>query len=256
MKRIIAILSALTLIGCKPFEEAPLVVVNGEGTVFATPDAFSLSVNIYKLATDQDTALRELSAIIDTINEQLPTLQGITALTIQSSDANLSPRYSLDCLADLDYGDEENCPIEGRTAGITLSITASPTSEAGNMMSLLNELGAGEVSLSRFTFTPEAFQKAQDEAADKALANARAKAERLAEAANASIGQPTRIQFGEGFDNDPYSIYKGESFTTVNASTYRQGETIVPSIELSLNVAPQKIEESVIVGFELKAHTE
>ena len=158
------------------------ITVSGTGTVYGEPDqaVVELGVNILDkdLSAANDEATRVASNLLDTL-----TGLGIEEKDIRTSQFNvwLEDEYR----PSGELGDRKY-----RVSNV-LSVTVRDISQLGTVLSQGIEAGANTVSNVRFTFSdPKALAAS---ARELAMADARAKAEQLANLAGVTLGQVVMI---------------------------------------------------------------
>lgn len=190
-------LKALRYIGSGVTPSAT-ISVSGEGDVFAVPDTGEFYVTVQETAKDvksaQTAATTKGNAII-----QYLTGAGVDEKDIKTSDYSISPQYDYrtavcPASAPAAYGssgsDVVYCPpgqqtLTGYQVTETLDVKVRDTSKAGDLLAGVGDKGASQVSGLNFTIDD---QKAlEQQARDKAIADARAQAEQLAKSLGVSI---------------------------------------------------------------------
>jgi hypothetical protein len=245
-----AIIGALALTGCLPFEEHKTIVVNGEATVELAPDSFSVSAEIHARSDVQALALKNAARTLAAIRTTLPKLEKLSAISIDASAAKVAPIYDLECVQKAYYGSEATCPIEGRMASIEITVTGQPAELSGQAISMLSELGAESVKLGEFALTDMA--TAQKQADAQAIKDAAAKAANIAEAAGAMLVGPTRIQFGEGFRDESYAELRPLVVSAPPRMTDPGATTVTPETELDLGKRPIIVNSKVTAAFRIE----
>lgn len=165
--------------GQAPEPQAGGITVNGTGSVFVTPDRASFTFGTVSQGRTAAAALTTSSAAIDRVVAALRNA-GVARADIQTSDVSVSPRMN-------EAGDS----IVGYTA--TNSVTARVRS-IGNAGAIIDAaVGAGANQI----YGPNLLVSDQDAAYRNALraaiAEARAKAQVLANASGLSVGRITAI---------------------------------------------------------------
>ena len=248
----IAFVSAACLMGCatlaSPQVGTRTIVVDGEARIKVSPDTFSVNSVLSSKNSDQGVTLTELSGQLERVRQMLPRLSGLTYIEIDSSDLTLSPVYDLACVRQNDYDSPQLCPVTGRTGSVELTIKASPANRAGQLVSLLSELGAERVEVNSFFISdPKA---SRDQALTAAVEDARAKAAAIANAAGATISGVDRVQYGSGFSSDSA---RDVVIVTANKREDEDPEVrIVPAVDLNIDPAPIYVSAKVTVSFGIK----
>ncbi len=130
---------------------------------------------------------------------------------------------------------------------MVLRISGSPATVAGDAASLLSEIGAFEVSVTGFEVSD--MSKHKSDATASALADAKAKAKRIADAMGVELGEPYRVQYGEGLrDNFRYDEESRAYALTVSAPRAVQ-DRITPKVGLSISTQPIDVREKVTAAF-------
>ena len=153
---------------------AGTISVSGTGTVDTQPDTASTSFGVVvQGSTAQDAMARnsaEMSRVIDALKQA-----GVETKDIQTQYVSLDPRY-----------DSGGSRVVGYTASNTVSATVRTISRVGAVIDAGVAAGANNVngpSLSR-----DDHDKLYDDALERAVADAKAKAEVLAKATGVAVG--------------------------------------------------------------------
>lgn len=160
------------------------ITVSGEGEVFAVPDIATFSFTVSADAPDVNAAQEKVSDKMDAILEELKDL-GIEEKDIKTTDYSVWPKYNYETAA-LYPCTPYSCPPspgkqvqDGYTANHSVSVKVRKTIEAGKVLGAVGDSGA--TNLSGISFTLDDPEKITDEARNKAILNAREKAETLAD---------------------------------------------------------------------------
>lgn len=156
------------------------ISVNGMGEVLAKPDIGQFS---FAVRAEGGTATEAQTASADSINAILAYLNeaGVEEKDIKTDYYNLNPKYRYDqriCPAN------SYCPpgepiIDGYEVSQNVSVKVRDLEAAGELISGVGERGATNISGLNFTIDDETVLKA--EAREKAIADAKVKAEQLAQ---------------------------------------------------------------------------
>ncbi|MBI4088310.1 SIMPL domain-containing protein [Candidatus Kaiserbacteria bacterium] len=156
------------------------IYVSGEGNVFAVPDVATFSVTVQETAKDvataQATATKKSNDIIDYLKKQ-----GIEDKDVQTTDYSVNPHYEWSqaaCPADSSYCPPGRQTLTGYDVSQTLSVKVRDTAKAGAILSGVGSLGVTNVSGLSFTVADQ--NLLEDQARAKAIQDAQAKAETLA----------------------------------------------------------------------------
>ena len=160
------------------------ITVNGIGKVKATPDqaSFSFGVETQGLTADQAMAANNeaVQKVIDAVKGA-----GIPAEDVQTQQVSVSPRYSDDGQA-----------IVGYSATNSVNVTIKDLSKVGPVVDAATKAGANQVYGPNLTIANQS--ELYSTALEKALDDARSKAETIAKAAGVSLGRVVNIVEGGG----------------------------------------------------------
>lgn len=150
------------------------VTVVGTGEARVAPDMASVQLGVETQAPTTQEALAQNTAQAQAIIDQVKQL-GVAAEDIQTSGLNIYANY-----------DNDGRNITGYTVSNTVSVTIRNLAQAGDLLDKVVQAGANRVfGVSFGVSDPKA---AQAQARDAALADARARAEQLAQGSGAQLG--------------------------------------------------------------------
>ena len=153
------------------------VTASGEGKAVAAPDQAEMNFGITTAGTEAkktlDAASKQADAIIAALKKA-----GVTKEDIQTSGVSLYPQQ--------DYSNSKTPRITGYQASVQVRVTIKDMSTVGNVIEAGTAAGANEVSGPTFTLSEQSTSRA--EAIDKAVADAKSRAEVMAKAAGKSVG--------------------------------------------------------------------
>lgn len=204
-------------------EEYPssTITVNGKGEVLAVADIASFT---FTVSQTEDTVENAQEGATSIINEAIKFLKdnGVSEEDIKTTAYDVYPQY--------DYNNRivcitEPCPssaprIVGYQVSQTTSVKVRQTDEAGRFLTELGKIGISNVSGLSFTTDDEDIYK--DQARDKAIADAKEKAGKLAK--QLGVDLEDIVSFGE---DQPYGY----------GSAYG-GDQVVRTMESSAKVSP------------------
>jgi len=170
------------------FSEPTTISVSGTGEVFATPDIATFNFTVEGKGDDAVSAQNEVAETMDEINSYLLDV-GVEEKDVKTNYYNLTPRYEY---PDSDCDGWGYCPpsrkeptLIGYEVNQSISVKVRDTEKAGEIISTVGQMGAMNVSGLSFTIDDEDVLYA--EAREKAIDDAREKAEVLAENLDAHI---------------------------------------------------------------------
>lgn len=159
------------------------ITVSATGRVSAEPDVVRLQAGLTTQATTARKALTENNRVMAELIAALKN-EGIAEQDVQTSNFNVSPRYTR--------------PERGEAARITgyqvsnqVQVTVREIERAGDIMDLLVRLGANQMS--GMSFEVSDADQLKDRARQNAMKAARRRADLLADAAGAEVGNVITI---------------------------------------------------------------
>lgn len=178
-------------IGYDPSSENNTIVVSGEGEAFAVPDVATFSFTVREtgktVAAAQKVATDKMNAALKVVKDG-----GVEEKDIRTIGYNVYPRYEYQRTSQVCPAGSY-CPPEGRQVIVgyevsqTIEVKVRDTAKAGEFLTTVGAAGISEVSGIEFTIDDE--DKIQEDARAKAIADAAAKAERLAGTLGVRIGK-------------------------------------------------------------------
>lgn len=165
------------------------ITVSGTGKVKAVPDEAEFSLGVQ---SEGQTARQALAANSERMRRVLAALKaaGVAKEDIQTQDVSVSPSY------------EDKGQITGYTTRNSVSVRIRDLARAGAVLDAATNAGANDV------YGPSLSRSDRDELQAKALrsavADARAKAEVLADAAEVQLGSVTAIAEAPDGGYEPY----------------------------------------------------
>lgn len=162
------------------------ITVTGDATVNAAPDEAVITLSVENDAPEPGTALDENSKSIQKVLDRLKA-EGVPEADIQTSNVSLYPVRTYDPQT----GKES---LTGYRANNSVTVTLKDAALVGKILAASVETGATNVSGPVWRLTEDAAAVA--EALKKAVANAQAKAQTLAEAQGVKVGPVVMIAEG------------------------------------------------------------
>lgn len=202
---------------------APMITVTGEGVVEATPDVATLMIGVTTQGVTAAEALSANSAALDGVLARLKAA-GIEARDMQTSNLSLNPNWT---------GYDSSTPtISGYVATNMLTVRVRALASLGEVLDAAVADGAN--TLNGLTFGLADPAPALNEARKEAVADARAKAELLAEAAGVKLGKV--ISIGEmGVSSGPMPMFKSdEAAPAVPVAAGELGMTASVTVQFQL----------------------
>ncbi len=261
----------LALIGCnssegdvlQSLEDIKTLQVTGVGEVEIMPDQFVISGAVIKQEPLIVNAMNKVADVVNSVQTELPEIQGLSTSEFNFASVNTTGVKDPACLLFNQEADRTNstlreleervtkkiCEDVTQQASVTFTFTGSPVDKAGNAISKLTEAGAVSVRLNGYKISN--LEEIELTAGENAVANARDKADRLAQAGGSSI-------IGVKDLTSYVPTYRQQIATAPVVNTRGAGETtrILKAepgqktvTEMNLTPGPQTISASVSLEF-------
>jgi len=205
----------------------PAISVTGEATVSVAPDQAQIDGGV---TSDAKTARETSEANNAAMGKVLLALKGagIEEKDTQTSRLSLQPQYAPNRTG--------TSPITGYRASNRVTIRLRDVTKVANVIDVL--VGAGANDIGGINFTVSQPSKHLDEAREKAVADARRKAEIFAKAAGVTLGEPISISEETGA---PAPMFRGKMAAPMAAGApVAQGEeTLSVSVNVSWAIKPK-----------------
>jgi len=220
-----------------------VISVAGTGEVFTVPDVASFSFSVVEegktVKEAQDKATAKINAIIDAVKDM-----DVEDKDIKTTGYNSYPKYEYSggvCSANF-------CPpsrqiLVGYEVNQSITVKVRKTDTAGDVLTKVGSLGAGNIS--GLDFVVDDIEKVQAEARDKAVKDAKAKAEVLADSLGVKLGNIVSFNEGGGY---PYPVY-GMGGVEMDGKVMTQSAVAVPP---QLPTGENKITSYVTITYEIK----
>jgi len=193
--------------------------VSGEGKVSAAPDIATFTAGIQANGTTVKAAQDQINTIINNVSKAIKDL-GVEEKDIQTTNYNINPNYDF----------REGQRITGYTAGTNLQIKVRQIDNINAVIDAATANGANQVS--GITFDVDDKTKLQNEAREKAVADAKSKAENAAKVAGFRLGKI--INYSESFGGFPPILLRSELAVGQAEAPITQIES--GSTEITVNV--------------------
>lgn len=221
----------LSVAGCLPDFAATTVTIRGSGAVEVDPDSFVLEFRPSASAGTQTEAIQAMTAQLEAIKSDLPRLEGLTAITIETESVNVRGEPSVECAREFDRSANTYCDLELFRASVGVVVRAQPAEQAGNLVSLATELTRASINAPRFYVKDS--DEHQRQALKKAVDNARERAELLGEATGLSVTGIASVE-------PPQRVVR-------HASTAPGIDAAEPSLDRRRPIAPIELVPSPII---------
>jgi len=226
------------------------IQVEGTGEVVAVPDTATFTVTVQNTADDVATAQTKTTTQGNAIVTYLQG-QGVDSTDIQTTDYEINPQYSYSqdvCPSAIPAsvgGYVPSCPpgkqvLTGYQVSETLTVKVTDTSKAGTILAGVGSQGASSVS--GLTFTVSSQDALQEQAQQKAIAEAQGKAQALAK----SLGVQLVGVVGFSENNGTQGVYPMAFATNASAS----GAIAAPAPEIQ--AGQNTITDNVTLTYEIQ----
>jgi uncharacterized protein YggE len=226
------------------------ITISGHGEAFAVPDIATFSFSIVSDKPTVSAAQTDVTAKINAMTDYLKSA-GVDEKDIQTSDYSVYPQYEYEngvCPmgAPVSSGGATTvyCPpgkqvLKGYEVRQTTTVKVRDTAKAGDLLAGVGGKGATEVSGLNFTFDdPTAVQ---NDARNKAIADAKSKADALAKQLGVSIVRV--VSFNE--NTSGYPIY-------TKSVAYGMGAADSAVAAPQISTGQNKVSDDVSVTYEIR----
>ena len=207
----------------------PAISVTGEANVSVAPDQAQIDGGV---TSDAKSAREASEANNAAMGKVLLALKGagIDEKDYQTSRLSLQPQFAAN------YKPSERAGIVSFRASNRVTVKIRDVTKVANVIDVLVGAGANEIGGINFTVTQAS--KHLDEAREKAIADARRKAEIYAKAAGVTLGEPISISE----EGAPVPMYRGKMAAPMAAGApVAQGEeTLSVTVSVSWAIKPKQ----------------
>jgi uncharacterized protein len=206
----------------------PAISVTGEATVSVPPDQAQIDGGV---TSDAKTAREASDANNAAMGKVLLALKGagIDEKDYQTSRLSLQPQYA--------PNRSGPSPVVGYRASNRVTVKLRDVAKVANIVDVL--VGAGANELGGINFMVSQASKLLDDAREKAIADARRKAEIYAKAAGVALGEPLNIS-EEGGSGPPVFRSKMAAPMAAGAPVAQGEETLSVSVSVSWAIKPKE----------------
>ena len=208
----LALLPALAHAQEPRIEDRPLITAQGAGEVERAPDWVRVGFTVRGEGATPVEALTSLSQQRATATASIRAIMGLSGAeiidgavsTVEVRNPACSPTQPYQVQQRLSVGE---CAVVGAITSIDVGVKVRPATRAGDVASLAAQLGGKNVGLRGSGFDHD--EEVQAEAARKAVADARRRADLLAQAAGGRLGELLRVQEAAGYANVAEVVVSG-----------------------------------------------
>jgi len=171
------------------------IAVAGEGKVSVRPDIGLLNLGVEVTAATVADARNQAADAMQAMQDTMGA-EGVAAEDIKTQYFNIYPQYN--------YYDGSAPTITGYTVSNQVAVKVRNLDKVSAVLDAAIEAGGDAVRVNGISFTVEDPESFLSDARREAVANARAKAEVLAEAAGVKLGDAISINESSNFGGDMY----------------------------------------------------
>lgn len=159
------------------------IIVSGEGKATAKPDLAQISLGVSKLADTVEQARSEAASSLDAMIQTLRA-NGVAKDDIQTQQFNIAPEY--------DYSNGRQL-LKGFRVTNVLVAKIRDIDKTGKVVDDAVTAGGDNAQVQGISFTIDKPEDLQRQARERAVADAKSKAQTLAGATGVSVGDPIAI---------------------------------------------------------------
>jgi len=171
------------------------ISINGEGKVTAVPDIALVSLGLSTEKKTVSEAQAENSKTMNSLIEKLKALD-IAKEDIKTTNYNIYPAY--------DWTDGKQV-LRGYTASQDVQVKIRQTDKVEQVLKIAGDLNLNQIG--GLSFSIDEPEKYREEARQKALANAKSKAQTLSDVMGVKLGKIVSFNESEGYQEPIYSSY-------------------------------------------------
>lgn len=215
------------------------VNVSGSGEVFAIPDTAEFT---FTVTDEAESVAQAQESVTQRANDITSFLQdsGVAETDLQTTGYSVNPRYEYEETTEIPRPPRGERTLAGYEVSQTTKVTVRETDQVG---SLLSGIGQRDVSsVSNVSFTVDDKEGVQEEARNKAITNAKEKAQRLADQLGVRLGDV--VNFSESSSQPQYR------YEMADTAAGRGGDAMASTPDIS--PGENRITSNVDVTFEIQ----
>lgn len=234
------LLGAVFLAGCQGSTTTTLsgfstqqqgIFVAGQGDVSAKPDIFNLSLGVE--ARDATVEQAQTKAT-DAMNKVISSLKnnGIAEKDIQTQNFSINPVYKFD-------DKTQESVITGYQVTNTVVAKVRNLDKAGDIIDTVALAGGDNTRINSIGFDIEDKSAYTEQAREKAMADALARAQQLAKLAGVTLGKPTFVSEQSQFFPPPIALRADAGFGGAESTPISPGELKVSiTVQVTYAILP------------------
>ena len=186
----------------------PGITVTGTSEVAGKPDTLRLDLSVQTRADTVAKALESANSITARVQSSL-TKNGVAGKDIQTSNLQVQPEYS--------YPTNGNPVVKGYTVSEGVTATLRNLGKSGNAISAAVTAGGNAVQVNGISLDLEDNGKLLSTARDRAVANAKTKAEQYAKASGRELGAV--VSLSETVADPPPVAYEARALASKDSAS-------------------------------------
>lgn len=211
------------------------IIVNSSEEVSVAPDIAEI---VYSVRTKDSTAAGCQQKNSEAVNQVIEQLKGLNVeeASIQTSDYYMNPVYNYS---------GSSPKLTGYEAVSTLTVSDLPIDNLGEILE--KSVSSGINTVQSITYQASQYDKSYQEALTKAVASAYEKAQVLAAASGAEIGNVISIQETSGYSEARYTDYA----TSGQVNSLRQAKMTEAAEDISIMPGEIQVEAGIVAEYQL-----
>lgn len=220
---------------------AAVITVQGEGEVMVRPDIGEFSFSVMAEGVDAAEAQKKSAESINAVFAYLKEA-GVEDKDVKTRDYYLNPKYTYEDVvcAPYAYCPPSNPVIDGYEVSQTVVVKVRDLAKSGELISGVGDKGATNISSLQFTVDDESASKA--EAREKAIADAKTKADKLAKDLGVRIVRMT------GFWEEQGGYYPMMYDKAYGGDMMNESASVAPQMPIGEN----EVKTTVSITYEVK----
>lgn len=211
-----------------------LFASSGEGKITEIPDTATLYLGVTQTSINVVDAKNKTNTIVSKVITDIKVL-GISEKDIKTTNYSVNPNYGTGDVVPMMYPIRDTSNnITGYTVTQNLEVKVKSTERVNNVIDTVTKDGANLIGGINFTFSDELSEKLENQARKEAVANAKKKAQNLANASGIRLGKIVNVIENSSFPVVPLmrtsqsgtkpsedtQITPGENTVTTNVTIY------------------------------------
>ncbi|WP_432628010.1 SIMPL domain-containing protein [Brotaphodocola sp.] len=193
------------------------ISVSGQEEVKVTPDIAEIRYSVYTRADSPSECQQKNTADVNAALEVLKGL-GIDETSIQTSAYGLNPIH--------DWSSSANGEIVGYEMTTSLTVSDIPIDQAGTILS--QSVSAGVNNIDSVSYSASNYDDSYQEALKGAMANARAKADAIAQADNKTVVGIIHAEENGYNPSTRYSVYESAAGSSMKSNASMDDMSVMP----------------------------